>query len=184
MKLRDMYRTDWTRIKKREYISRPCTLNGHPARESLILIRNITAPLTVTSAGQPVKVVEKGYSWIQIAEEGAKWWLTAMFDENDTLLQMYFDITAGNLFDDPENPKFRDMYLDLVLRPDGVVVKLDEDELTEALEQGEITRAEYEQTIAACDALEKYLLTHTEEVMNRCRSAYRSLRAALDHKED
>lgn len=180
MKLRDMYRTDWTRIKEREYLSRACTLDGRPARESLILIRDITAPLTVSSAGMPVKIVETGYSWIQVAQEGALWWLTAMFDEEGNLLQMYFDITGGNLFSDPENPRFRDMYLDLVLRPDGVVVLLDEDELTEALEKGEITPAEYEQTMAAADKLYEHLRLHPQEVMQSCRQTYQSLRTALE----
>jgi len=180
MKLRDMYRTDWTRIREREYLSRDCTLDGRPARESLIFIRAITSPLTVTSAGQPVKVVETGYSWIQLAQKDAFWWLTAMFDEQGTLLQMYFDITAGNLFDDPENPKFRDMYLDLVLRPDGVVVLLDEDELDEALEKQEITQAEYDQTLSVCQKLHQHLLAHPHEVMNYCRKTYRSLRAELE----
>ena len=55
MNLRDMYRSDWTRIKEREYISRPCILDGQPACESLILIREITSPLTVSSSGTPVK---------------------------------------------------------------------------------------------------------------------------------
>ncbi len=179
MKLRDMYRTDWTRIRKREYLSRDCTLNGHSARESLIVIRDITSPLTVTSAGTPVKVVEKNYSWIQVAQEGSFWWLTAMFDEKGNLLQMYFDITAGNLFDDPENPTFRDMYLDVVLRPDGVIVRLDDDELDEALEKQEITQAEYDQTLSACQKLHQYLLAHPHEVMEYCRKTYRSLRAEL-----
>lgn len=180
MKLRDMYRTDWTRIKKREYFSRACTLDSRPARESLILIRDITSPLTVTSAGMPVKIVEKNYSWIQVAQEGSFWWLTAMFDEKGNLLQMYFDITAGNLFDDPENPKFRDMYLDLVLRPDGVVVLLDEDELNEALAKQEITQAEYDQTLSACQKLHQHLLAHPHGVMDYCRKTYRSLRAELE----
>ena len=179
MKLRDMYRTDWTRIKEREYISRACTLDGQPARESLIVIRETTEPLTVSSAGTPVKVVEKNYSWIQLAQEGARWWLTAMFDEKDTLLQMYFDITAGNLFDNAENPKFRDMYLDLVLRPDGVVVLLDEDELTEALENGAITQTEFEQTKAAAEKLRAHLSHHPQEVMNCCRQTYHALKDAL-----
>lgn len=179
MKLRDMYRTDWTRIKKREYISRECTINGRPARESLILIREITEPLTVSSAGMPVKIVEKNYSWIQLAQKDAFWWLTAMFDEQGTLLQMYFDITAGNLFDNPENPTFRDMYLDVVLRPDGVVVKLDEDELDEALEKGEITPAEYEQTITACEELISFLQENTEDVLNRCRRTQKELKRII-----
>jgi len=180
MKLRDMYRTDWTRIKEREYISRACTLDGLPARESLIRIRDITSPLIVDCAGQPVKIAEKDYSWIQIAQKGAFWWLTAMFDEQDHLIELYFDITAGNLFTDPENPTFRDMYLDLVLRPDGVVALLDEDELDEALEKQEITQEEYKQTLSACRRLHQHLLAHPHEVMDYCRKTYRSLRAELE----
>lgn len=180
MKLRDMYRTDWTRIKKREYISRESALDGRPARESLILIRDITEPLTVSSAGQPVKVVERDYSWIQVAQKDAFWWLTAMFDEKGTLLQMYFDITAGNLFANPDNPQFRDMYLDFVLRPDGVVVRLDEDELTEALENGKITQAEYDQTKDAGNKFHEHLLKHPQEVMAFCRETYRSLKTELE----
>lgn len=180
MKLRDMYRTDWTRIKKREYLSRACTLDGKPAHESLIVIRDITAPLTVSSAGMPVKIVEKDYSWIQIAQKDAFWWLSAMFDEKDTLLQMYFDVTGGNIFDNPDNPQFRDMYLDLVLRPDGVVVTLDEDELTEALETDEITQAEYDQTRAAAEKLREHLRLHPQEIMEYCRHAYLSLKATLE----
>ena len=179
MNLRDMYRSDWTRIKEREYISRPCTLDRQPARESLILIRDITEPLTVSSAVAPVKIVEKDYSWIQIAQKDAYWWLTAMFDEEGTLLQMYFDVTAGNLFTNPENPQFRDMYLDFVLRPDGAVVRLDEDELSEALQRGEITQSEYEQTKEAGERLYQHLLSHPQEVMAFCRETYRSLRESL-----
>ena len=182
MNLRDMYRTDWTRIRAREYISRPCTLDGTPARESLIVIKDITSPFIVDGGGHPLKVVEKDYSWIQIAQKGAFWWLTAMFDEKDNLLQMYFDITAGNLFTDPENPTFRDMYLDFVLRPDSTVVKLDEDELIEALKNGEITHAEYEQTKAAAENLHAHLSHHPQEVMDRCRQTHHSLKSALEER--
>lgn len=180
MNIKDMYRSDWKRILKREYFSRGCDICGLPGRESLLVIREISSPLTVSSAGMPVKIVEKNYSWIQVAQKDALWWLTAMFDEQGVLLQMYFDITAGNCFDQPENPTFRDMYLDLVLRPDGVVVKLDEDELNEAIEQGEITHAEYDRTIAACDALHGFLTAHPQEVMDACRRAFQSLRTAME----
>lgn len=177
MKIRDMYRTDWTRITKRDYISRPFLRNGRRGREALLLIRDITAPLTVCSAGKPVKIVERGYSWLQIAIEGETHWLTAMFDENGTLLQVYFDITAGNCFGQPDNPTFRDMYLDIVLSPEGKTELLDEEELTEALMQKKITKEEHDRALKDSDALQQYLLAHWTEVIERCRHAYRELRA-------
>jgi len=175
MNLRDMRRTDWTRITRRRYISREYTINGNRARESLILLDEITAPLIVDSVGKRVKIVEKDYSWLQIAEEGQKWWLTSMFDERSTLLQLYFDITAGNLFDDTDNPRFRDMYLDVVMNPDGDITVLDADELSDALARGEITTGEYTQTRQACDELYRLLSAHTAEVLAYCRHAHASL---------
>ncbi len=180
MNFRDMRRTDWTRITKREYIARECTIGGKTACESLIVIRDITEPLTVSSAGISVKIVEKDYSWIQIAVKDARWWLTSMFDENGELLQIYFDITGGNRFDDPENPTFEDMYLDIVLRTDGKIVPLDQDELDEALQKGDITSSQYALAKSACDELYAYLIDHAQEVMNRCRKTYRTLKFLLE----
>ena len=179
MPLRDMYRTDWKRILKRDYTSRECLIGGKPARESLIVIRDITAPMTVSSAGEAVKIVEKDYSWLQIAQDRGRWWLTAMFDERNTLLQIYFDITDGNRFDTPDNPAFRDMYLDVVMLPDGRIVPLDEDELTEALQRGEITQSEHDRALSDCAALCAFLRAHTAFVLQECASRQRALRSLL-----
>ena len=179
MKLRDMYRSDWTRITKRKYISRQCTIGGAEGRESLILIQDITAPLTVSSAGDAIKIVEKNYTWLQIAVKGSHHWLTAMFDEQDTLLQMYFDVTDGNRFDTPDNPAFRDMYLDVVLRPDGRIVILDRDELDEALASGAITPAEHARALRDCEELVDYLRQNTDSFIEYCRQTQCELKEML-----
>ena len=175
MHLRDMRRTDWTRITKRRYISREYVTGSRRAYESLILLDEITAPLIVDSAGTPVKIVEKDYAWLQIAEEGQRWWLTSMFDEKGKLLQLYFDITAGNLFDEGDNPRFRDMYLDIVMNLDGAICVLDETELAEALSRSKITPSEYTQTKQACEALQQLLTQHTDKVLAHCNAAYTRL---------
>ncbi|MBQ2956032.1 MAG: DUF402 domain-containing protein [Clostridia bacterium] len=180
MKLRDMYRTNWTRIKQRQYVSRACTIDGLPGRESLILIEDITSPLTVTSTGKAVKIVEKGYSWLQIAAENASWWLTVMFDEQDRLLQLYFDITGGNRFDNLENPTFRDMYLDVVMHDSGELFPLDEDELSDALRTGAVSPEEAVAAQAACDALCAFLRVHADQVIQRCRQSQKELKALLN----
>ena len=94
-KERDMRRTDWKRITKRRYISRgEADIFGSVGRISLTLIDEVTGPLTVHYHSRAVLIADAGYSWLQAAVPGAHWWLTAMFDECDRLIQIYFDITG------------------------------------------------------------------------------------------
>lgn len=178
MDLRDMRRSDWRRILARDYAFRLCESGGCREAESLLTIRQISAPLVVQNSAGSVKVVERGYRWVQIAREGAFVWLTAMFDDQGKLLQMYFDITAGNRFDAPDNPTFRDMYLDVVMTPAGELQVLDQDELDEALAQGVITAAEHEHAGVVCRGLCDWLREHGGEVTARCERVLHELEAS------
>ena len=175
--LRDMRRSDWRRILKRRYAARPSDLFGPGGVESLLLIDEIASPLTVGSGPRQVKIVEEGYAWLQIAPAREHFWLTAMFDGEDRLLQIYFDITGGSRFDDPDNPTFEDRYLDVVLLPDGQFFVLDEDELDAALRGGALTRAEYDDARRACDGLCARLSRDANGLMASCCRAERALKA-------
>ncbi len=175
MNRKDMRRSDWRRILRREYVSRDCRMHGLRGKESLLVIREVTGPLVVNSAGENVLVVEKDYAWVQIALEGLPFWLTAMYDNQGRLLQIYFDITAGNRFDDPENPTFVDMYLDIVVNSRNELHVLDRDELDEALAAGDIAQEEYDKAEAACKQLYAYLEENRESVAELCGKVYREL---------
>ena len=172
---KDMRRSDWSRILRREYVSRDCRMHGLRGKESLLVIREVTAPLIVHDAGEDVLIAEKDYAWVQIALEGLPFWLTAMYDAQGRLLQIYFDITAGNRFNDPENPTFTDMYLDIVVNSRGELYVLDRDELDEALAAGTITQEEYDKADAACARLYAYLEENREAVAELCGRVYREL---------
>lgn len=101
-----------------------------------------------------------------------------MYDREERLIELYFDITGGNRFDAPENPCFEDMYLDIVAAGEHFPI-LDEDELDEALENGDITRAEYDHARAVCRELYDYLAVHKEMVTAHCRQAYEELKRLL-----
>ena len=176
-KERDMRRTDWRRITKRRYFS--CAeddIFGRAGRISLIRIDEVAEPLTVHYRSRDILIADAGYSWLQAAVPGARWWLTAMFDAEDRLIQMYFDITDGNRFDDPENPTFEDMYLDIVVSADGTVDILDRDELDEALRKGAITEYQYQAAAAECERLYRFLSENLPEVMRRCEAGYKHLK--------
>lgn len=179
-KERDMRRTDWKRITKRRYVSRgEANIFGSAGRISLTLIDEVTGPLTVHYHSRAVLIAEAGYSWLQAAVPGARWWLTAMFDECDRLIQIYFDITAGSRFDDPENPTFEDMYLDIVVSADGSIEVVDRDELDEALQSGAITVLQHEEAIEACEKLEKFLRENSTAVLDWCSAMQRKLKREM-----
>ena len=167
--IRDMRRSDWHRILERKYTVSPCSFQGMEGVVSLLQIQKVTEPLLVSGEnGAKVLIADKGFSWLQVAFREQFFWATVMFDSQGKFLQAYFDITAGNTFENMENPKFQDMYLDLVLLNDGRILVLDKDELEEALERKEITKKEYVQAINAGEELYRFLQENGEEFLQFC----------------
>ncbi len=167
-KRRDMRRTDWKRILKRDYVWDTCSYLGMEGISSLILIHKITEPLTVRNGDHDVTIVEEGLSWLQIAFRDQYIWVTAMFDQQDRLLQIYFDITDGNHLEPVENPIFDDMYLDIVMEPDGMLYVLDRDELDEAYQTKKISPEQYERTLREGERLFAWLEKNAQAFADFC----------------
>ena len=179
-KERDMRRTDWKRITKRRYTSREdADIFGNAGRISLTSIDEVTGPLTVHYQSRAVLIADAGFSWFQAAVPGARWWLTAMFDTHDRLIQIYFDITGGSRFDDPENPTFEDMYLDIVVSADGSIEVVDRDELDDALQNGILTAAQHEEAVREGDKLYHFLKENAESVFAWCAEQQKLLKAEI-----
>lgn len=167
--IRDMRRSDWHRILERRYTASPCIFQNMEGVISLLEIQKVTNPLKVHYETGDVLIADVGYSWLQVAFKNQYFWATMMYDEKGEFMQGYFDITGGNTFEDMENPKFQDMYLDLVLLKDGGIQVLDREELNEALEQKEITAEQYQQTVMAGEKLYCFLQENQEEFLQFCK---------------
>ncbi len=157
-----MRRDDWTRILEKDVIIRDFQWKGLPGKISLIKIKKVSSPRYVDYGAEKVKIVDEGYSWVQFALEGAYYWVTSMFDPQDRLVQIYVDITGGNITD-ADDPFFEDMYLDYVVHEDDVL-ELDRDELADAFENGRITKEQYDRTAREGDAMLKYLKENHSEL--------------------
>jgi len=181
-KRREMQRTDWKRIVKRDYVTAPCECQGIQGIASLILISDVTQPLTVRNGDHNVTIVDKGMTWLQIALENQSVWGTAMFDQQDRLLQIYFDITDGNCLEPANNPSFTDLYLDVVLEPDGALYVLDRDELDDALAAGEITAWQHEKAVAEGEKLFRWLEAHWKEAVSFCYEQLTELKGKMENK--
>lgn len=114
----------------------------------------VTTPIYVFSNKQ-LCIQNTGYKWLEFYDYKAKVKLTAIYDETDKIIEWYFDI-AREIGKENGIPYEDDMYLDVVIRPNGEINLLDEDELQEALTKYEITQKEYEETYQiAYDLIEK-----------------------------
>ena len=164
MNKRTIRRDDWYRVLEKEVIIRDFRWKGMTGKISLLQINKVSSPLSIDYGNEQVKIVDVGYSWVQIAPEGEFYWITSMFDENDRLVEIYIDMTDGNVTDS-DDPWFSDMYLDYVIHiKTDSVMELDRDELEEAYRSGSVSQQQYERTLLEGDKVYQYLINYRQEL--------------------
>lgn len=136
-------REDWPRILERETAYKPVDTPNLRGMACLFHLKKAKSPLVSNVFGDEMTILDNDYTWLQIAPEGDNWWLSVMFDPAGNLVQYYFDVSINNCIDG-ERSTFDDLFLDVVMRADGAVLLLDQDELDEALAEGVITREQYD----------------------------------------
>ena len=89
-------------------------------------------------------IADNGYKWLEFYDYNSKIKLTTMYDENNEIVEWYFDISR-KIGKENGIPYEDDLYLDVVLTPNGKTFLLDEDELKQAYERRELTKEEYDE---------------------------------------
>ena len=156
-----MDRNDWKRILDKTFISK----DFDDYVVGLIIMNEVREDLIVSYLLGQKTIAKKNYKWLEVAYKNKNYFATSMFDENNELLEIYFDINKGNKFEDINNPTFDDMFLDVVLDNSGLIYVLDEDELEEAYEEKTINKEEYLQAIKDKDELYQYLVENKEDIL-------------------
>lgn len=88
-------------------------------------------------------ILANNYNWLLIYPEGKHYCITAMIDDKDNIVEWYFDI-ARELGNEDGIPYEDDLYLDVVIVPDGRIHLLDEDELEDAYNKKEVNKKDYD----------------------------------------
>lgn len=95
---------------------------------------------------------DTGYKWIEFYNYDSRIRLTAVYDNNLDIVEWYFDI-AREIGKENGVPYEDDMYLDVVLTPEGKVILLDEDEFEDGFNRFEFTKEEYDEAYRIRDEL-------------------------------
>lgn len=137
VKHRYIDRRDWKRPIERVCRGKTMPDGAYAYRTDLV---RLTAPGQGFLPGVgPCKIADDGWCWLSWMRADFPWAMTAMLDENGQWVQAYFDIVSEIGCDEDGRAWFEDVWLDVVALPDGRVFLLDEDELDEAIANGEIT---------------------------------------------
>ena len=140
---RDLRRDDWKRIAEKEVIVEDEKNEFFEGKVCFLDMKKVESPLSVNSPIGKVTIADNNYKNLIFAPKRKNWWLTIIFDDQDNLIESYFDITRINDFSNPENPYFVDMKLDICIPNGHEPAILDEEELKEVYEQGFITKEDY-----------------------------------------
>ncbi len=141
----------------------------------IIEVEQVTEPQIWKFNGEDIVVCDRGLKWLSILPEKEHYCITAMLNEKDEILLWYIDMIADKGIDMDSIPYFDDLYLDLVVYPDGTIVEDDRDELEEALLNEDITQEQFELALETSQKLQLGLLSdvsvlieYTKKLMHFC----------------
>ena len=117
-------------------------------------------PLIVFNGIEYSCIRDKDYTMYELYRDNTSYALTIMFDDKDNLIEWYFDVSK-QIGVENGIPYEDDLYLDLVVTPDGKYMVLDEDELLEAKSNNLISEGDVEH---ARKVLDELINTYTKDL--------------------
>lgn len=107
-----------------------------------------------------VVVCDNGYHWLTIMPNNEFYCITVMMDINYKIKVCYIDMIDAQGYDDDGVAYFYDLYLDLVVYPNGDIIVDDMSELQEAFEADKITELQYNRALTTSQKLQDGLLSN------------------------
>ena len=119
-----------------------------------IKLKNVEKPLIVNNGIERICIKDNNYEWFELYPDNENYALTIMFDDNENLIEWYFDI-ARSVGLENGIPYEDDLYLDMIITPEGKEIVIDEDELLEAEKRGIITHEDIESAYKTLEYLKE-----------------------------
>ena len=111
-------------------------------------------------------VMDDGYYVFEVIPKNENYAMRLFLNQNKKPLEYYFDICKNNRLDPVSKiPCYDDLYLDITYL-DGEINILDEDELLEAYESGDVTQDDYNLVYKMRDRLLEEIKNKTNKAMN------------------
>ncbi|MCV4231739.1 DUF402 domain-containing protein [Virgibacillus sp. LDC1] len=143
MKRKYADRIDWRRVVSRNFKCIFIEEQDFKGYVTLLTLHQVEKKLFVQYQGEELCIAADGYFWLQQFPVNSNFCVTTMLNQSHEVLQRYIDISRSNGVSDEGIPYWDDLYLDVIVLPDGNFFIQDEDELEDALRQGHIKFQDY-----------------------------------------
>lgn len=120
-------------------------------------------------------IIAKNYKIMTYFPKNETYSMTVMYDNKCNLIQWYFDIERYQCKYDSQIPYSEDLYLDVVVLPDGTFYTLDEEELKEALMNQLISKEEYNRAYVTRNQITQMIEDHFATLCNFTNKSLESL---------
>lgn len=141
MKTKYLDKKKWRRIMRSKYDEKIITYKDETFLAGLIHMHKVREPLSVPVVGEDTLVVANNFKWLQVLPENRNYSMTVMYDEKWREIQYYFDINYSHTLE-LGKARREDLYLDVLVLPDGRYELVDEEDIKRALRKGIITAKE------------------------------------------
>ncbi len=127
-------------------------------------LQNIEKPLIVYNEKEYICIKDNNYEWIEVYPDGGNYAITIMYDDKGNFIEWYFDI-ARSIGVENGIPYEDDLYLDLIITPNGEKIVIDEDELLAAKTKGYITEDDVDTAYKVLRELDEKYVNNFEELV-------------------
>lgn len=153
---------EWKCIKSKKVKGKQISTDFFEGYIGIVEIEEVSEKQIWKFNGEDIIVCDNGLKWLAILPQNDFYCITAMMNENNDILLWYIDMIAGQGIDTDGVPYFDDLYLDLVVYPDGTIIVDDMDELEEALSVKDITQEQFDIATSTSDNLKNGLLSNVD----------------------
>ena len=163
---------EWKCIKSKKLKDKQVNTDFFKGYIGLIEIEEVSEKQIWKFNGEYIIVCDNGLKWLSILPQDDFYCVTTMMNANNEILLWYIDMIAAQGIDADGIPYFDDLYLDLVVYPDGTIIVDDMDELEAALATKDITQEQFNLAISTSDKLKAGLLSNIDtfiEYTLRCK---------------
>ncbi|MDO4282234.1 MAG: YwbE family protein [Clostridia bacterium] len=169
MKIKGIARKDWYRIDKSYTKLAKTKFEDTEFYVAGTYFEKVNQKKIIKVGNKDVCILDDRYIWITIIPLGKHYAITINIDEVGNIIQWYFDVTLQNYLDERGLPCFRDLYIDVTYDISGEINFLDEDELSDALESGDITQDIYNFAIKEANYIKEMLPSYREQLIKVAR---------------
>ena len=167
IKKRDMMLTNLEEDKyDKIYFSKLKNIGEMKAVVSILKWKNVKENVEVHYNFKDETIIANNYTWIQIAPFNNNFWIKAMYDDKDELIEIYIDVTRGNYFDNIVNPSYEDLFLDIVVPKKGHIYQMDDVELMKAYKEKIVSLEEYKMAKIVCKKIIQFLNENHQDFLD------------------